>query len=190
MPPSHSKPAGNSTGGRRGADAQPLTALDEPFLGDLDEAEAPPIPGKVHPSAELSDAVPTLDDEVRHFRHHPNESGSIEFDVDPYAGDAAADLAGDLGSEFLQGATRGQDMSELLMDRDDDVSDESYLYDDELVATGADEEEEEEEVDLAEAQPTDEEAESERRPIDREMQGGSRAGQTQLRNVVGDNRRR
>lgn len=187
MPPSHSKPAGTSTGGRRDAVTQPLTALDEPFLGDLDEAEAPPIRGKVHPSAELSDAIPTLDDEVRQFRHHPNESGSIEFEVDPYAGDAAADLASDLGSEFLEGATRGQDMSELLMSHDDEVSDESFLYDDELVATGADEEEE---GDLAEGLPADDEAESERRPIDREMQGGSRAGQTQLRNVAGDNRRR
>jgi hypothetical protein len=91
----------------------------EPTLFDFDEIESPPLSGKVHPSAELSDAVPTLDDEVRDYRHHPNESGSVEFDVNPYSGDAAADLASDFGSEFLEGATRGQDLSDVIMSHDD-----------------------------------------------------------------------
>lgn len=92
---------------------------DEPHLESLDELDAPPISGKVHPSADLSDVIPTLDDEVRDYHHHPNEPGAVGFDVSPYSADAAADMAGDLGSEFLEGATRGQDMSDLIMSRDD-----------------------------------------------------------------------
>jgi hypothetical protein len=106
-----------------------------PLPSDLDELEAPPIPGKVHPSAEISDAVPTLDDDVRNYRHHPNEPGSIEFGVDPYAADAAADLAGDLGSEFIEGATRGQDMSDVLMNRDDQEAELPLLYTDETLGS-------------------------------------------------------
>lgn len=107
-----------------------------------DEFEAPPIHGKEHPSAALSDAVPTLDDEARNYHHHPNESGVVDFEVDPYAGDAAADLAGDLGSEFLEGATRGQDMSDVMMTRDDQEGEAGFLYEEEML--GGPEEEEEE----------------------------------------------
>lgn len=166
--------------GRRGQVTTTLDNLDEPFLNDLDEAEAPPIPGKVHPSAELSDAIPTLDDEVRHFRHHPNETGSIEFEVNPYLGDAAADLAGDLGSEFLEGATRGQDISDIHMLHDDQEADTAFLYEDAIIE-GDDVEEDEDLI----AMSPDDEIESERRPLDREMQDGPRAGQTHLRSLAG-----
>jgi hypothetical protein len=116
-----------------------------PTLFDLDDLESPPLSSKVHPSAELSDAVPTLDDEVRDYHHHPNEPGSIEFDVNPYAGDAAADLAGDLGSEFLEGATRGQDISDVLMSHDDAEGELPYLLDTESIAEPDDDDEEEKE---------------------------------------------
>lgn len=112
----------------------------EPTLFDFDELESPPLSGKVHPSAELSDAVPTLDDEVRDYHHHPNESGSVEFDVNPYSGDAAADLASDLGSEFLEGATRGQDLSDVLMSHDDAEGELPSLLDTESEREGEEEE--------------------------------------------------
>lgn len=127
-----------------------------------DEFEAPPIRGKEHPSAALSDAVPTLDDESRNYHHHPNESGVVDFDVDPYAADAAADLAGDLGSEFLEGATRGQDMSDVMMTRDDQEGEAGFLYEEEML--GGPEEEEEE----AERPP-------ESRPVARAGAGGAPA---------------
>ncbi|HSN97963.1 MAG TPA: hypothetical protein VLS89_06680, partial [Candidatus Nanopelagicales bacterium] len=122
--------------------------LDEPFPGE--DADTPPIPGKVNPSHELSDAVPTLDDEARHYRHHPNESGVVDFDVDPYAGDAAADLAGDLGSEFLEGATRGQDMSDVMMSRDDQEGDAPFLYEEEMLNVSDEQEDEEERAEFGE----------------------------------------
>lgn len=109
-----------------------------------DEFEAPPIRGKEHPAAALSDAVPTLDDEVRNYHHHPNESGVVDFEVDPYAGDAAADLAGDLGSEFLEGATRGQDVSDVMMTRDDQEGEAGFLYEEEMLGSSEEEEEEDE----------------------------------------------
>jgi hypothetical protein len=98
----------------------------------------------VHPRRELSDAVPTLDDEVRRYRHHPNDAGCIEFEVNPDAADAAADLASDLGSEFLEGATRGQDLSELVMSHEDNEEDLPYLVEDE-------------EIELSEGSPAEEE---------------------------------
>ena len=90
-----------------------------PIVDDLEEFVAPPIPGKVHPPTEMGDAIPTLDDPVRHYRHHPNDNDVTEFGYDREAADAAADLAGDLGSNFLEGATRGEDMSELVVESED-----------------------------------------------------------------------
>lgn len=121
----------------RTPEAAPLRAglkeLDEPFAYDVrDDAEAsPPLRGKVHPRSDLSDAVPTLDDEVRRYHHHPNDAGCIEFEVNPDAADAAADLASDLGSEFLEGATKGQDLSDVVMSHEDDDGDLPYLLEDE-----------------------------------------------------------
>jgi hypothetical protein len=68
---------------------------------------------------EKNDATPTLDDEVRNYRHHPNEAGTTEFAFDPEAADAAADLAGELGSQFLEGATRGEDLSSRVLSEED-----------------------------------------------------------------------
>ncbi|WP_179955479.1 hypothetical protein [Chondromyces crocatus] len=112
-----------------------MDTLDEPFrsIPDADEREAPPLYGKDHLGRELSDVVPTLDDDVRAYRHHPNEAGRIAFDVNPHAGDAAADLAIDLGSEFLEGATRVQDMSDLHMLHDDQDPESAFLYEEELL---------------------------------------------------------
>ncbi|WP_437581360.1 hypothetical protein [Sorangium sp. So ce887] len=97
----------------------------------MDAAAAPPLRGKVSPRSEISDVIPTLDDEVRGYHHHPNDAGCTEFEVNPDAADAAADLASDLGAEFLEGATRGQDISDVVMSHDDD--DLPYLLEDEEV---------------------------------------------------------
>jgi hypothetical protein len=106
-------------------------ATDEAFsYNDPDNEDAPPLRGKVHPRSEINDVVPTLDDEVRRYHHHPNDAGSIEFETNPDAADAAADLASDLGSEFLEGATRGQDISELAMLHDDSDGELPYLLED------------------------------------------------------------
>jgi hypothetical protein len=93
---------------------------EEPrFLDDPDDPFAPPLPGKAHPPDVMDDVTPTLDDEVRSYHHHPNDAGATEFGFDPEAADAAADLAGDLGSAFLEGATRGEDMGELSLGGED-----------------------------------------------------------------------
>ena len=81
----------------------------------------PPLHGKTDPTEEMDDTKPTLDDEHRRYHHHPNESGTTEFAFDPVVGDAAADLAGDFGSQFLEGATRGEDLSERAFGLDDDT---------------------------------------------------------------------
>ncbi|MGK3962964.1 hypothetical protein WMF38_02090 [Sorangium sp. So ce118] len=105
--------------------------LDDPFGDMMDAGAAPPLRGKANPRSELSDVVPTLDDESRGYHHHPNDAGCTEFEVNPDAADAAADLASDLGAEFLEGATRGQDISDVAMSHDDD--DLPYLLEDEDV---------------------------------------------------------
>ncbi|WP_437932242.1 hypothetical protein WMF37_24315 [Sorangium sp. So ce291] len=107
--------------------------LDEPFADMMDAGAAPPLRGKANPRSELSDVVPTLDDESRGYHHHPNDAGCTEFEVNPDAADAAADLASDLGAEFLEGATRGQDISDVAMSHDDDDGDLPYLLEDEDV---------------------------------------------------------
>lgn len=94
-----------------------------PAMGDLDELSAPPLPGKQHPPEDMDEATPTLDDEARSYRHHPSDAGATEFGFDPEAADAAADLAGDLGSAFLEGATRGEDLSDVAASRDLDEDD-------------------------------------------------------------------
>lgn len=111
------KPAGEAP---RGA-APPRLRSPPPVLNldDLDEVVSPPRHGKTHPPGDMDDATPTLDDEVRSYHHHPSDSGTTAFGFDPEAADAAADLAGDLGSAFLEGATRGEDMSDLAAQRSD-----------------------------------------------------------------------
>jgi hypothetical protein len=102
-----------------------------PITDDLDDSVAPPLPGKLHPPEEMGDATPTLDDEHRSYHHHPNDAGSVGFGFHPEAADAAADLAGDLGSTFLEGATRGEDMSDFTAMMDDRGEDELPLVLDE-----------------------------------------------------------
>lgn len=76
---------------------------------------------------------PTLDDSVRSYHHHPSEAGVTDFGFDPEAADAAADLAGDLGAQFLEGATLGEDVSDVAMSHDDreEESDTPLLLEDE-----------------------------------------------------------
>lgn len=110
-----------------------------PLTDDLDELVMPPLHGKAHPPAEMDDATPSLDDEVRRYHHHPSDSGTTEFGFDPEAADAAADLAGDLGSTFLTGATRGQDMSDLSMSLGDgDENDVPFVIEDESAEPSVD----------------------------------------------------
>jgi hypothetical protein len=80
----------------------------------------PPLSAKTNPPDAMDDALPSLDDEHRSYRHHPSENEAIEFEIDPLAGDAAADLAADLGSQFLEGATRGEDLGSRVLALDDD----------------------------------------------------------------------
>ncbi len=98
-----------------------------PVLEDLDEFAAPPLAGKVHPADAMDEVVPTLDDSNRVFRHHPNEPVGEGFSFDPDSADAAADLAGDLGAEFLEGATRGRDMSDMIMSDEERDSETPFL---------------------------------------------------------------
>lgn len=102
-----------------------------PITDDLDEGVSPPLPGKLHPPEEMGDATPTLDDEHRSYHHHPNDAGTVGFGFHPEAADAAADLAGDLGSTFLEGATRGEDVSDFTAMMDDRGEDELPLVLDE-----------------------------------------------------------
>jgi len=96
---------------------------------DRDEFSAPPLAGKVHPREAMDEMVPTLDDSDRLFRHHPNDQVSEGFSFDPESADAAADLAGDLGAEFLEGATEGRDMSDVIFS-DDRNDEDTYIVED------------------------------------------------------------
>jgi hypothetical protein len=103
-----------------------------PNLDDLDEMVGPPQHGKTHRAEDMDDATPTLDDEVRRYHHHPSDAGTTAFGFDPEAADAAADLAGEMGSAFLEGATRGEDPSDLAAQRSDrDEDDLPLLLDEE-----------------------------------------------------------
>src|SRR5688500_6129727 len=90
-------------------DVAPLFRVD-----DLEDFVRPPLPGKVHPPAEMDEGVTTLDDEQRLVPRHANDAGAVEFAVDPEGADAAADLASDLGAQYLEGATFAEDMSERV----------------------------------------------------------------------------
>jgi hypothetical protein len=108
-----------------------------PMIDDLEEEVAPPLHGKAHPRGEMDEATPTLDDENRRFHHHPNDAGTTDFAFDPEAADAAADLAGDLGATFLTGATRGEDMSDLVsMAEDQAENDVPFVIEEEVEETG------------------------------------------------------
>ena len=100
---------------------------------ELSESVSPPLPGKIHPPAEMGDVTPTVDDEVRNYHHHPSEAAATEFGFYPDAADAAADLAGDFGSQFLEGATRGENLRDRVANADDRSADEmAFLIEEEL----------------------------------------------------------
>ena len=101
----------------------------------------------------MDEATPALDDEVRSYHHHPSEVGATAFGFDPEAGDAAADLAGELGSQFLESATRGEDMSDRML-----IAEEQAEVDAALLL-----EEEPNLADLADLAPAEDEVESEAR---------------------------
>lgn len=92
---------------------RPVEEFDVPRLDDLDELDLPPMHGKLYPPSEMDEATPTLDDSDRRYFHHPSDSGVTEFDNEPEAGDAARDLASELGREYLEGVTRVDDMSDI-----------------------------------------------------------------------------
>ena len=96
--------------GGRDPETQQTTVLPE----DAEERAAPPLHGKTHPPDPMDDSTPSLDDEVQLY-HRPNDAGTTAFAFDPDAADAAADLAGELGSTFLTGATFGDDVSDVAM---------------------------------------------------------------------------
>lgn len=101
----HTKPRPDPT-----SHQSPLLQVDE-----LDESIAPPIAAKDQPANVMDDVVPTLDDSDRTLHHHPNEPISEGFTSDPIAADAAADLAGELSADFIEGATGGRDRSDVIL---------------------------------------------------------------------------
>ena len=102
---------------RRPVDRPRDPVLERRAEDDDLEASAPPLSGKVHPPHEMGFIVPALDDdEVFSHPHHPNDSGVAEFAVNPDAADAARDLAGDLGAQFLEGVTFGEEVSERAIE--------------------------------------------------------------------------
>jgi hypothetical protein len=111
-----------------------------PILDDLERFVAPPLRGKAHPPGDMDGAKPTLDDEQRRYHHHPNDAGSTEFGYDPEAADAAADLAGDMGQSFLEGATRGDDVSDIVAMASDAAEDELPLLLEEMEGPGDEDE--------------------------------------------------
>lgn len=105
-----------------------------------DRYESPPLRGKSHPPADMGFVVPASDD-VRRVNHRD----FTEFEVDPVAADAAADLAGELGAQFLEAALEGEEASDLAAEHEhgpgrmqlllDDASDRMYeeVTDEELL---------------------------------------------------------
>jgi hypothetical protein len=91
------------------------------MVDDLEDFAMPPLKAKSHPRGDMDEAQLTIDDESRESHHHPNDAGVVEFEVDPEEADAAADLAGDLGAQFLEGATFAEDRSERA-NHDSDAS--------------------------------------------------------------------
>lgn len=131
---------------------------------DEDRFTRPPLRGKATPHRDMGNVTPTLDDPRRDYHHHPNDPATTDFDVDPDAADAAADLAGDLGAQFLEGATMVEDMSERAI-IDADASEEAelpYLFEESM-----------EEDELEDLEPPDAEDPEEVR-ADRAYQGEDR----------------
>lgn len=108
-----------------GAEARPGSGTRRAFAarGRRRRARRAAVPGKLQSPEDIDEATPTLDDETRHYRHHPSDAGTTEFGFNPDAADAAADLAGDLGSGLPEGATRGEDISDVAASRDVDADD-------------------------------------------------------------------
>jgi hypothetical protein len=95
----------------------------------------------------MDDATPSRDDEVNLY-HRPADENATTFDFDPDAADAAADLAGDMGATFLTGATRGEDVSDVVASEEEqEIENELLLVEEEgegeLISTGGEEEDEE-----------------------------------------------
>jgi hypothetical protein len=101
-----------------------------PTTDDLEPYVAPPLRAKEHPPGAMDQATPSRDDEV-HLYHRPRDEGATAFAFDPDAADAAADLAGDLGATFLTGATRGEDVSEVVASAEEVPEDELPLVEEE-----------------------------------------------------------
>jgi hypothetical protein len=99
---------------------------------DADENESPPLHGKSNPKSDMGFVELSSDDDTRNLRHHPNDSGVVDFEVDPDRADAAADLAGDLGMTFLEAAVEGEETTEHVVGEPERASEQkSFLFDEE-----------------------------------------------------------
>ena len=61
----------------------------------------------------MHDVIHAPDDGIAEYHLGPQQEASVSFRPDPEVGDAAADLAEELGQNALRSATSGEDMSEL-----------------------------------------------------------------------------
>jgi hypothetical protein len=114
----------------RKREAAPEDQRDSFTFDNLMDQATPPLAGKTHPRDAMDEAVPTLDDSDRVFLHHPNQPIGEGFSYDPVSADAAADMAGDLGAEFLEGATRGRDMSDMILSEDERNEETPFIVED------------------------------------------------------------
>jgi hypothetical protein len=65
------------------------------------------------PKREMHDIIHSPDDEIAEYPLGPMQEASVSFRPDPEIGDAAADLAEELGQSAMRSATTGEDVSEL-----------------------------------------------------------------------------
>ena len=61
----------------------------------------------------MHDVIHSPDDGIAEYHLGPMQEASVSFRPDPGIGDAGADLAEELGENYLRLATSGEDMSEL-----------------------------------------------------------------------------
>ena len=70
----------------------------------------------------MHDVIHAPDDGIAEYHLGPQQEASVSFRPDPAVGDAAADLAEELGQNSLRSATSGEDMSELEDRTDTDAT--------------------------------------------------------------------
>jgi hypothetical protein len=65
------------------------------------------------PKRGMHDVIHSPDDGIAEHHLGPLQEASVSFRPDPEVGDAGADLAEELGQNYLRSVTTGEDMSEL-----------------------------------------------------------------------------